>query len=127
MTNAEFLNNNFGTNYKKWFKCSWKYNKDILVWMVNFNKTTNCGWQNVIVDSNTIYESFVCDLNEQLDSHKYVFENYRLAVDKSQNYKILGLYKYDFENSNLHTKRIWHKVAESINEFISKQKHFNLL
>jgi len=45
MTNAEFLNENFGTNYKQWMKCGWYYDdkKEILVWMVNFNKTVSSG------------------------------------------------------------------------------------
>jgi len=123
MTNAEFLNENFGTNYKQWMKCGWYYDdkKEILVWMVNFNKTVSSGWQNSIVDENTITEVFVESLDNQLETHRTVLQPYRLAVDKSQGYKILGLYQYDALNSNERTFRVWKKIANSITEFYSKK------
>lgn len=118
MTNAEFLNKNFGTDYKGYMKCGWNYNSEILVWMVRFDKTTNAGWQNSIVDDETVDESFIDSLGNQLENHKEVCEKYRLVVDKSQNYKILGLYKYDTLNSSEKTHRVWKKVANSIKEFL---------
>lgn len=123
MTNAEFLNLNFGTNYKQWMRCSWVYpqNHSILIWMVRFDKSVSEGWQNIIEDENTIIEKYIGDLGNQLENHKSVSESYRLSVDKSQNYKVLGLYKYDRENSDERIYRIWRKVADSIEDFYSNK------
>lgn len=120
MTNAEFLNKNFGTNYKAWMKCTWAYD-DILVWMVRFDKTVSAGWQNIIVDENTVKEIYVKSIEKQLETHKSVDVKYRLIVDKAQNYKILGVYEYDTLNSNERTHRIWKKVANTITEFYNKK------
>lgn len=117
MTNVEFLNENFGTDYKGWMKCAWPYNDEILVWMVRFDGSVSSGWYNKITSENTVEEFFVKDLSSQLVNHKNVNQKLRLAVDKSQNYKILGLYKYDTLNSNERTHRIWKKIANSITEY----------
>lgn len=121
MTNAEFLNENFGTDYCGWMKCTWPYNEEILVWMVRFDKTISAGWQNTIIDENTVQEVYVDFMENQLETHREVNVKYRLIVDKSQNYKILGVYKYDVLNSKERTCRIWKKVANSITEFYSHQ------
>ena len=80
MTNAEFLNENFGTDYKAWMKCSWKYNDKILVWMVNLDKSISAGWQNSIIDENTVHEIYVGALEHQIEGHRTVDEPYRLVV-----------------------------------------------
>ncbi len=120
MKNYEFLNKNLGTDFKGYMRCSWNYNSNILVWMVRFDKTVKAGWQNSIIDNETVAEVFVEPLDNQLHNHKTVNEPYRLVVDKAQNYKILGLYKYDTLNSKEKTYRIWKKVANSIDEFYRK-------
>lgn len=117
MNNFEFLNKNFGTDYKGYYRCGWNYSPDILVWMVRFDKTVSMGWQNSIVDDETVDETFVEPLENQLDNHKAVLERYRLVVDKAQDYKILGLYRYDVLNSKERTHRVWKKIAESIKDF----------
>ena len=117
MTNAEFLNNNFGTNYKAWMKCTWRYSSDLKVWMLEFDGVVRQGWDNKI-SGDKIIESFVWSLEEQSPSHMDFDETYRLVVDKARDYKVLGVYKYDRENSNKRTYRIWVKVADSLNEFI---------
>lgn len=123
MKNYEFLNENFGTNYSGYMRCGWNYSKDILILMLRFDESVKNGWKNIIVDNETVYENYVGDLKEQLPSHYNVREDYRLLVDKANNYRILGLYKYDRLNSNERTKRIWRKVANSLGEFlITKEK-----
>ncbi len=119
MTNAEFLNRNFGTNYKAWMKCGWNYSEDILVWMVNFNGSISSGWENRVTDENTIVEIYVGKPSEQMESYKSVNEKYRFAVDKSKGYKVLGLYKFDTLNSIESKRRVWKRVANSINEFLA--------
>ena len=121
MTNVEFLNENFGTDYKGYRRCCWPYNDEILVWMVRFDGSESAGWCNKITSEKTVEEFFVKDLSCQLENHKEVQQKIRLAVDKSQNFKILGLYKYDTLNSNEKTHRIWHKIADSITEFYNQK------
>lgn len=120
MNNAEFLNNNFGTNYKAWMKCRWYYSSALAVWMVDFDGSVKKGWQNKILDGK-ILEHYVDDPNKQLEFHKDFSELYRVAVDKSQNYKILGVYKFDEKNSIKRTKRIWIKVADSLEAFLQSR------
>ena len=124
MTNAEFLNMNFGTNYKQWMKCRWPYSDDLKVWMLYFDNNIRLGWKNEVLD-NTITEIFVDSLDRQIMSHRYFEETYRLVVDKAQNYKILGVYKYSKEDSNIRTKRVWKKVAKSLDEFIDQKGENN--
>jgi hypothetical protein len=119
MTNAEFLNENFGTNYKAWMKCRWKYSSKLQVWMLEFDDKVRYGWKNDIV-GNKIIENYVEPLSNMIDAHKDFYEEYRLVVDKSQNFKVLGVYKFDKENSNKLTHRIWVKVSNSIEEMIDK-------
>ena len=45
MTNAQFLNENFGTNYNGWMRCSWKYDYKMLVWMVSIDGKVRKEWR----------------------------------------------------------------------------------
>lgn len=54
-THAEFLNQAFGTNYKAYMKCVWKYDENWIVWMVRFN-TENAGWTNTFISDSRIKE-----------------------------------------------------------------------
>lgn len=117
MTNAEFLNKNFGTNYKAYMKCTWPYQQNLKVWMIEFDGKIRYGWENVVLE-NKITETFVEPLENQISSHRDFSETYRLVVDKAQNYKILGVYKYDEANSIKRTYRIWNKVASTLEEFL---------
>lgn len=121
MTNAEFLNRNFGTHYKAWMKCRWYYTPDLAVWMVHFDDgNVRLGWVNSIV-GNTVIENFVDPLEKQISAHRDFEENYRLVVDKAQKDKILGVYQYDKEHSDKRRRRIWIKVANSLEEFLQKK------
>lgn len=120
MTNVEFLNENFGTDFKGYQRCTWRYDDNIIVWMVKLDKTILSGWQNSIIDENIVHEIYVGALEHQIEGHKTVDAPYRLIVDKAQDYKILGVYKYDILNSRERTCRIWKKVANSITEFYSQ-------
>ena len=119
MTNVEFLNDNFGTNYKRYDRCRWSYSDDLKVWMIAFDGRVRYGWKNE-VSGTKIIELFVEPLENQISTHRDFDETYRLVVDKEQNYKILGVYKYDEINSDKRTCRIWEKVAISLEEFLQK-------
>ena len=116
-TNAEFLNEAFGTNYKQWMKCGWDYDPDTIVWMIPFDDVVRDGWKNTIVDANTVREDYVGSEFAKLVAHKKL-KNHRRIVVKKENkqgrYLILGLYRYDFENSVEQNKRIWIKVSDEI-------------
>ena len=116
-TNAEFLNEAFGTNYKSWMRCGWDYDPDTIVWMVELDDKVRQGWKNTIVDSNTVREDYVGNESEKLGSHKRLKNYRRIVVKKEAKYGrhlILGLYRYDFENSIERNKRIWLKVSDEI-------------
>ena len=117
MTNAEFLNKNFGTHYYRWMKCTWEYSSTLKVWMVEFDGRVRYGWKNEI-DGNRVIEHFVESPGRiMIPSHRSFTETYRLVVNKTRGYAILGVYKYDKQNSYLPNRRIWVKVADSLKEF----------
>ena len=119
MTNAEFLNKNFRTNYKGYMKSRWTYSNQLKVWMTFLDGKVRRGWKNIINDC-LVFEEFV-SLDEKLLPEDYILEeNYRLIVDKAQNYKILGVYKLERTNGNVLKNRIWIKVANSLEEFLQK-------
>ena len=114
-TNAEFLNQAFGTNYKAWMKCGWNYGEDTIVWMIPFDDKVRDGWKNTIVDENTVREDFVGHEWDKLPAHKHLEKYRRIVVKKEEGrYIILGLYRYDFENSVERNKRIWIKISDEI-------------
>lgn len=121
MNNAEFLNNNFGTDYKDWMKCTWSYSSILKVWMVYLDGQKRYGWVNHI-SGDQVIEFFVDPLEKQIPPHRYFAETYRLVVDKAQGYKILGVYQYDVKNSRLRTKRVWVKVANSLKEYEAQRE-----
>lgn len=119
MTNAEFLNKNFRTNYKGYMKSRWTYSNQLKVWMTFLDGKVRRGWKNIINEC-LVFEEFV-SLDEKLLPEDYILEeNYRLIVDKAQNYKILGVYKLERTNRNVLKNRIWIKVANSLEEFLQK-------
>ena len=114
-TNAEFLNKRFGTSYKAWMKCGWKYDDDTIVWMVPLDGVERYGWRNRIVDSNTVREDYVGLEEFRLIGHRHINEYQRIVVQKEQGrYTILGLYRYDFKNSDERIRRIWVKVCDFV-------------
>ena len=114
-TNAEFLNKEFGKNYIKWMRCGWDYDKDTIVWMVEFDDKVRQGWKNTIVDAETVREDYVGREENKLPEHRRLKNYRRIAVKKDRSagiYTILGLYAYDFENSIEQNKRIWKKISD---------------
>jgi hypothetical protein len=96
-------------------KCGWQYNSDTIVWMVPFDDKIREGWENTILDENTVIEEYLGRLQDKLVSHQNVFGLYRIVVHKEKDcFTILGLYEYDKEKSNPTVRRIWRKVSDSI-------------
>ena len=112
-TNAEFLNQAFGTNYKGWMRCGWKYAPDVIVWMVWLDGEVREGWLNTIIEEQRIVqEDYVGKPEEQLYSHRRITEFHRIVVKRDKGcYTILGLYKCD---KATRYKRVWRKVSDEI-------------
>ena len=127
-TNAEFLNSEFGTDFKGFFKSVWSYNNDTLVWMVKIDGSINSNWRNnwvtevddkmIIVTGkpenpfDTILEEYVGNDKSSIDVA--VNEQYRIVAEKDfsfpvHKYYVRGLFKYDKENSTSF-KHIWRKI-----------------
>lgn len=112
-SHADFLNKKFGTNYKGYQRSSWEYNINTIVWMVHIDGSVHRGWSNTVsADGNRILEDYVGDPQEQLLNHRTVVHDYRIAVDVSKNYKILGVYKIDRASSDERFCRKWNKVRD---------------
>ena len=119
LTHAEFLNKVFGTNYKGYMKCTWRYDDNKTVWMVRFNEQ-NGGWTNKLLSPNRIVE-------ENRDAGRLPTKNTTVRdIDKvkivieimgqgyNRRYVFRGVFKYDEINSNSETIRYYDKIADEI-------------
>lgn len=115
-THAEFLNEAFGTNYKAWMKCVWKYDDEWVVWMVRFNKEDG-GWTNTFVSDLRIKEENLKHINlwdgkpiEYVDKKKIVIQIEDLGYTRK--YTCMGRYIYDEKNSDPETIRYYNKYSD---------------
>ena len=106
-THADFLNKNFGTNYKAWMKCCYNLNSKYEVWMIRFDGKLRDGWKNtllgdIIQDENCYYERKSWSgipLPKTLYHTKLVFEIIDDNYD-SRKYVFRGVYEYQKDISN---------------------------
>ena len=104
-TNAEFLNQVYGTDYESFMRSRWSYSDDTWVWMVRFDEKIRQGWKNKIVSDTEIWEEYVWP--DEPTYTNQVERKYRIVVEISKTpsglreYHILGKYMFDFENSTL--------------------------
>ena len=122
-THAEFLNKVFGTNYKAWMKCVWRYKNDPswIVWMVRFNKEDG-GWRNTFVaDSRikqenlngaTIYDGMPIDLAVLGDKKRIVIQI--VDGDFSRKYIFKGKYIYDEKASDPYGDIFFDRVSDEL-------------
>lgn len=115
-THAEFLNEAFGTNYKKWMKCVWKYDEEWIVWMVRFNEKDG-GWTNTFVSDTRIREENLNGVEiwnnkpiTNIDKKRIVIEIKDLGYTRK--YICRGRYIYDEKNSNPYTVRYYDKYSD---------------
>ena len=116
-SHADFLNKAFGTNYKAWMKCVWKYSDNLYVWMVRFNHDDG-GWRNSFVSSNRIKEENLLEVKtwdglsvkESMHKRRIVIEIEN--VGRLRKYTFRGIYVYDEENSDPYTVRYHDKIAD---------------
>ena len=103
-TNAEFLNEAFGTNYVAWMKSRWEYDQDTWVWMVRFDGRIRQDWANRIISETEIWEEYVG--NEEPTYRSKKEKKYRIVVQIlegrcGREYHTLGKFKYDYEKSTI--------------------------
>ena len=116
-TNADFLNEAFGTNYKAWMKSSWGYDEEWTVWMVRFNNEIN-GWKNMFVTESRIRQINLNEVNifngisitQATTKKRIVFEI--VGDGNSRKYIFRGKFVYDETNSNPLTSQYFDKVAD---------------
>ena len=115
-THAEFLNEAFGTNYKAWMKCVWKYDEEWIVWMVRFN-TEKGRWRNTFLSSSRIMEENLDKVGiwdnkpiEDIDKKRIVFEIEDLG--HTRKYICRGRFIYDEKNSDPYTVRYHEKYSD---------------
>ncbi len=120
-THAEFLNNNFGTNYKQWMKSVWKFDNNTIVWMVHFDKETRDGWRNSFIGTNELLE-------ENLIQDRIVYNGDRMeellklrriviAIDESsyrRKYIFKGVFALNKERINTYLNHYFVKIADEI-------------
>ncbi|MBE5751642.1 MAG: hypothetical protein E7357_04450 [Clostridiales bacterium] len=102
-TNAEFLNKEYGTNYKAWYKSRWPYDIETWVWMVRIDGKVRDGWRNLPLKEGGMLEEFVGPGTPTYFNEKE--RRYRIIVDivetsTGREYHIIGKYRYDKERSN---------------------------
>lgn len=115
-THAEFLNQAFGTNYKAWMKCVWKYDENWIVWMVRFDKKDG-GWSNTFLSNLRIKEENrggnICYDGKPLSclyKKRIVFEIVDLGYTRKYIYR--GRFIYDEKNSDPYKVRYYDKYSD---------------
>ena len=115
-THAELLNEVFGTDYKAWMQCTWKYSYDTIAWMVRFNEVNpNAGWENVEVSPDHIVEinHFNVDpVVSVLSKKRIVFQIVGDGVFRKYIFK--GIFKYEEQDSNPRLRRHLVRIDDTI-------------
>ncbi len=111
-THADFLNQAFGTQYKGFMKCTWRYDDQWVVWMVRFNKTDG-GFRNTFLTDTRIKEEDIASQNRPVkDKKKIVIE-----INDSgfwRKYIFRGKFIYDEKNSDPYKCRYYDKVSDEL-------------
>ena len=108
-TNAEFLNEVVGTNYKQWYKSGYILTSNTIIWMPRIDNKKRKGWRNKWLDDNTILENFEGGDYSSDTSVKHPYRIVAEIIDDrycGRKYKICGIFKYIKEESTS-TKHLW--------------------
>lgn len=114
-TNAEFLNTQFGTKYEKWYKSTWEYSYNIVVWMGFVDGKERENWINYWTDKSC---SIMIEKYNGIDgsiASRAINHPYRIIVEKDfsssrHEYSVHGLFKHDENDSTIY-KHVWRKIV----------------
>ena len=101
---AEFLNKAFKTNFKSFTKSRYSYGKDFWIWFVNLDLKKNNNWE-IKITADSVIEKYTLDKRPpyyEIDRFEKAYR-YIVLFEETENgntYYNLGLYEYDFENSD---------------------------
>lgn len=102
-TYAEFLNKTFNTNYKGWYKSTFNYSDDIVVWIIRIDSKDRKGFKNYIEENNIIEES----TDNPTRSYKPIRMVFQV-LDTSNDYKnFVYMGKYKLSDNSTFEKRIF--------------------
>lgn len=102
-TYAEFLNKTFNTNYKGWYKSTFNYSDDIVVWIIRIDSKDRKGFKNYIEGNNIIEES----TDNPTRSYKPIRMVFQV-LDTSNDYKnFVYMGKYKLSDNSTFEKRIF--------------------
>ena len=114
-TNAKFLNSEFGTNYDKWYKSTWVYSYDTVVWMgfVDFQEREK--WINYWADKDRTVMIEEYNGIDGAIAGKAIKYPFRIIAQKefssySHKYYVRGLFRYDAKESSTY-KHVWRKIS----------------
>ena len=105
-THAEFLNEVFGTNYKKWMKSTWRYSKTAFAWFVRIDNKKRNNFINNWLDNNGIVQRHIGTANiwngnplnlDVPNDHRLVFE---IIDTLPRKYIFQGVFLMDISISN---------------------------
>ena len=114
-TNAEFLNQEYKTDYKAFMKSRWSCTDNTWVWMVRLDGKVRNGWRNRIISEDEIWEEYVdVGMPTYADEFEKKFRIVASIVEgaRGREYRVLGRYAFDFENST-NRRHILKKVSET--------------
>lgn len=116
-TNAEFLNEVFGTNYKAWMKGTWRYSKSAFAWFVRIDGKSRNEFVNTWLNQDTILQRYIGteDLWDGEPLKLDAENDYRLVfeiIDKpNRKYVFQGVFLMD-RNDSTPKQMIFKKVSD---------------
>ena len=107
-TYAEFLNKAFNTNYKGWYKSTYNYSDDVVVWIIRIDSKEREGFKNYI-DGDNIIEESIDNPTRSTRPIRMVFQ----VVDESNGYKsFIYKGKYKLDRNSTSGKRIFIPIED---------------
>ena len=115
-TNAEFLNLEFGTNYEKWYKSTWEYDDNIVVWMGFVDAKERDRWINFWSDKDPTVMIEEYNGVDGAIAERAIKYPFRIVAEKDfssykHKYYVRGLFRYDAKSSTTY-QHVWRKVID---------------
>lgn len=113
-TNAEFLNSEFGTNHGQWYRSTWEYSYNTVVWMGFVDGKERKNWTNCWADRDRTVMIEEYTGMDRITADKAIEHSYRIIAEKdfsaySHKFYVRGLFKHDEKESSTY-KHIWRRI-----------------